>query len=380
MAGKHTRVRVLISENLGLVLLGLIVVGLLGGFLTYGTFVDPDTRTESVRTATWTSTGSFDHTATVTEGAGPFSEGAVLRNRSVYFTRVTPRLDGAFAYEYEATGGGNLTVRTTVSLVTQSTSTTDEGEGEVVYWRQTRRLGSETSVLGSGQRQEVPFSTNVTAAKRRADATERRLGGTPGTVEASLLSRVEITGTRNGESVDRTRTYRLPIRFQQGIYRVQGEGTRTAEGNLTESRTVPVERGPVGETGGPLLVAVALCGLVGVAAGRSRGWLTVLEAERSTLEYRRQRDEFDSWISVGRVPESALSSPEIEVDSLADLVDTAIDMDHRVVEDRERGRFVLLAPNATYVYTHPDPDAGTPAPPVDEEGGDPTPQGATPEE
>lgn len=341
------------ADNVALVVVCVLLVGAVGGYLTYTTHVAPGTATEMRQTASWESSGAFTHRATVVNGSRAFEAGTVLRNRTVYFQRVTPRLNGSFAYTYAASDGGDVDAETTVSLVFRSVDTADDGD-PTVYWRVDRTLNraSEQS-LAAGERTTVPFSVNVSEAAAEAARIDERIGGTPGTVEVAVVARTTLSGTRNGRSVDATRTYRLPMTSEGNVYRVEDPGAVTASGGQTERVTVPAEYGSLRRVGGPALLAVALGALAGLGHARRTGWLTVTDAERRWLAYRSAREEFDEWITTGRVPPEVGAPAVVDVDSLAGLVDVAIDTDDRVVEDERRNACLVLGDDHWYRYDVP---------------------------
>jgi hypothetical protein len=63
------------------------------------------------------------------------------------------------------------------------------------------------------------------------------------------------------------------------------------------------------------------------------------------------RDEFDDWITAASPPQEAFEAPRVEVDSLDGLVDLAIDTNRRVIEDADRGEYLVLGDGVIYTYT-----------------------------
>lgn len=362
------RVRRSIADNYGLVLVCVLLVGAVGGYLTYTTHVDPGTVTETREVSSWQSSGEFTHQATVVDGTAAFSEGAVLRNRTVYFRDVSPRLNGSFAYAYTGAGDSDLATETTVELRYRSVDTNSDSN-ETVYWQVNRTLsrGSAES-LESGDRTTVPFSTNASAAIAEAQQIDAELGGTPGSVQVALVAHVDISGTRNGQQVDSSRTYRLPVVPGQGVYRVQDRGPVTATGSQTEQVTRPAEYGPLRRAAGPLLLGFAACALAALLFARQTGRLAVSEAEQRWLAYRSARAEFDDWITTGQVPASG-DETAVTVDSLNGLVDVAIDTNNRVIEHASRGEYVVLDGTHLYRYTRPkEPESSAGRGEIEEEG------------
>ncbi|MFC7131935.1 MULTISPECIES: DUF5305 domain-containing protein [Salinibaculum] len=354
---RRVRVRATLDRYFLPVLAVVLVLGLVGGYVAYGAYATDATRTETRQIASWESTGSFTHSATVVNDTAVYDEGDVLRNRTSYFRQLTPRLDGTFAYTYRASGGGNLSVNATTALVLRSATEADGGEEQgqgTEYWRLESVLGSrQVDGLSPGDRLRVPFSVNVSAAAARLDRVDEQFGTTPGQKQVRVETRLSLTGTRNGQPVDRTRTYRLSVGLGNGIYEVTDAGPTTDSDEQTEQVTVPVEPGPLRAYGGPLLAVVSLAAAAGLGVARSRGALSVSERERDWLEYRSTRAEFDDWITVASLPEADHPGAAIEVATLEGLVDVAIDTDQRVLEDRTTGVLVVFGEDRTYTYAPP---------------------------
>ncbi|WP_136689529.1 DUF5305 domain-containing protein [Halorhabdus amylolytica] len=365
------RVRARVVDNYELLLAVAVLLGLLGGFLTYTTHVDPGTSAETREVSSWESSGEFTHRATVMNGTAAFAEGSTLRNRSVYFREITPRLNGSFAYAYRASDGGDLTVETTVSLVFRSIEQAQEEQDDAtVFWRDSRVLTRERNEgVSPGDRVTSSFSTNVSAAANEVSRIDEQHGGTPGQLEVAIVAETAITGTRNGEPVDVTRTYRLPIDPGDSVYRVQDPGVVTKSGDQTTQVTVPATHGSLRRMGGPVLLVLSLAAVAGLAYGRWTDRLTVTARERDWLAYRSDRDAYDEWITTGRVDDED-ADEVIRVDSLEGLVDVAIDTNGRVIEDERRHTFVVLDDDRRYHFERPPEPNQRRGEPLESEDGD----------
>jgi len=353
MNERIVRARAFLDRHTGTIVAVLVVCALLGGYLTYGTHIDPGVETETIEESSWSSSGQYSHQARVTMNTPVFDRGDVLRDRPSYFNSVTPILNGTLRYAYEATEGGELRVEAEHALVLRSVSDAD-GEESVEYWRIEEPLGSATAEsVGPADTVRAPFRLNVTATGLRLDAIEEDLGGTPGQTEILVQSDVTITGTRNGANVDRTRTYEMRIDPEGNVYSVEGDEAQTDSGSQTRDVSVEATYGPVRGIGAPLLVLVSLIGCLGLAVGRWQGIVDVTETEREWLEYAASSREYEEWISRGRIPDEALAGPRISVETLDGLVDVAIDSNRRVLEDRDRGVCVALVDGLAYTYNVP---------------------------
>jgi hypothetical protein len=367
MGERRIRARILLMDNLELIVLAFLVVAGIGAFVTYTTHVEPGTTTEQRQVSSWQSSGEFFHRATVQNDTEVYAQGTVLHNQSVYFQQLTPELGGIFVYEYTASDDGDLSVETDITLRLQSVESDTEGNG-TVYWKNEDRLAADTQAsVGPGNRVSVPFRVNVTEVDQRLATIDEQFGGTPGEKRALLVAEVTVSGTRNGASVDRTRTYQLPLNNQGSVYRVDDPGAVVASDSRTEQVSVPAEYGSLRLTGGPFLFLLGLIGLSTVGYYyRTASPLT--ETERIWYDYRQTRAEFDEWITSGRVPRGLSERPVVTTDSLSGLVDVAIDTGERVIEDHDRSAYFVLGESHWYRYDMPpEPEQSNEQPPDDDD-------------
>lgn len=338
----------------------LIVVAAVGAGLTYTAYAAPGSHVETRQGPTASFSGGFDHGATVTRPNPVFPVNATLSDRRAYLTGVSPVLDGTFRYGYTASEGGSLTVDGTLTLVVRSVET---GGGDTTeYWRTTRVLERvENRTLRPGASLTAPFSANVSAIRAEIERIQRDLDTTAGTPRITVVAEVDATGRVNGRDTARNDRYELGIEPGQGTYRVTGAGRTVARTNGTERVRVPNTYGPLWRVGGPGTLAVGLLGLVGFGVARGRGLLELTDGERVALEHERERREHDEWISTGRVYRLRGDERLVDVDSLTDLVDVAIDSDSRVLEDPAKPQYVVFDDGVVYRYTAPVADTDTDA-------------------
>jgi hypothetical protein len=219
------------------------------------------------------------------------------------------------------------------------------------------------------------FSRNVSRVSARIANVSDRLGGTTGSRQVLVVSTVELDGRINGRSVERRQAYRLPIGLDGVTYAPEAVRGRAMSGSTTERITRERTYGPLYRYGGPAATAVSIALLAGLAVGRYGGRFALSEAERAELDRRATREEFDDWITVARPPGSVLDRPRVDVASLEGLVDTAIDVDARVLEHPDGTAYYVIHDGLCYVFEPgTESDAG-PGPDHDavllpEEGGD----------
>lgn len=348
MSDTTLRLRGICDRHFHHVVVAVVVLVALSGGVTYETHVDPARVPEERVVSTWETTGEFSHRATVTEDNSVFRVGTSLEDRPAYFSRITPVLNGTFTFRYDAASADGVTVDASVTRVLRSV------EGETVYWSDVTPLGSVTAEgVAPGEPVEAPFSTNISALEERIGTIESELGASPGETEVVIRVEVELTGTIAGESTDHRMTVRLPIVLAGGVYMVQDPGMQGSTIERTETVMVVQESGPLQRYGGPILLLLALTGLIGIVAARYRGLLALTEAERDYLQYRDDRSEFDEWITRIDLPEEAFDRPTALAASLGDLVDYAIDTDSAVVENPDGGEYYVVGEDYLYHYSAP---------------------------
>jgi hypothetical protein len=353
------RARQAMTEYVGVVVAVLVVLALLGGWLTYTGYAAPGTETEQRVVSSWEERGAYSHAATVTEPNPLYDQGTVLEDRSVYFTSIAPRLNGTFTYGYTASGDGELSVTVEPLLVVRSVEEEQGGNG-TVFWERTDPLGDATSQrLAPGERVRVPFELNVSAVANRTERIEQHLGGSVGTTEALVRARVTASGTVNGAPVEESRAYDLPVELGTA-YRVESVENPVETHERRETTTAPADPGALRTVFGPMIALGALLLLGAVVVGTTRGDVRLDDEERERLRYTGDRSEFDDWITRFRLPTSVHERERAEAESLSDLVDLAIDTDNGVVEDPADGAYYVVTPDLLYVYTPPE-DAERPA-------------------
>lgn len=363
MTSRVLQIQAALDDWYPVVVVGLLLVSLLGGWFAYTTVVAPGTTTEQRVAASWETAGEFDHQATVTENNSVYPVGTTLSNRSTYFTSVAPELDGAFRYRYETAERANLSVAIEEELVLRGETTGSGGESREL-WRESRSLASRrVDSLAPGERVRVPFAVDVRAAENRTKAIQEELG-TRGRTSVSILARVRVTGTVDGQQVDNTTVYRLPIDVQGSTAVVEGSGPVVAAHERTALVTVPVTHSLSRRVASIGLFAAPLGALLGLVLARWRGGVSVSAAERERLAHDRDRAEFDEWITTATLPDAVRAWPRVAVDSLQGLVDLAIDTDSRVLEDQ--GTYYVVHDGLVYAY------AGPAAGPLDEQLRDPS--------
>lgn len=338
------RARGILSKYFVVAVAAAVIVACLGGWLVYTTHIEPGTETQPEVQSSWESSAGYTHSATVTEPNRVFPIGDTLENRSLYYAGITPELDGTFEYHFAATGG-QLEVDADHELVLQSV---DEDGNQ--FWRVTEPLDSQSTTLQPGDSLTTEFTLNATEIALEIEGIEEELGASPGETQAFVRTDIDAEGTAAGNPAEHAESYRLTLSPGAATYEVEADEA-TEQHEHVEPVTREIEHGIVRMAAGPALVLLGLLGLVGLGVGRRRDAFELSAAERAAMELASEREEFDDWISTGRVPEASRGREAVEISSLEDLVDTAIDSDRRVIYDPDDGVYHVIDDTQRYVYS-----------------------------
>lgn len=342
------RVRALVSSWFTVAAVVCLVLAIVGGWAVYTVHASPEEVVEQRQQTHWTVDGEFRHSAEVTRENPAFETGQTLTNRSTYFIRASPTLDGRFVATYSSATGDPATVTLDPTLVIRAT------DGETVFWENRTSLAAPTtSSVDAGDSAAVSFSLNASKAADRWEAIRSALGDSPGEVETYVAVDVAVEGTADGQPATLSFTHRLPVTVNENTYTVGPESAGTEQLTTGETVTVTREYGLFWLAGGPLLLIAGLAGIAILGAGRRREAFVLSPVERNLLAYRQERAEFDEWVVRMQLPDELRDRPRAEAESLADLVDFAIDSDTGVVEDPETGNFAVVADSFLAVYEPP---------------------------
>ena len=348
------RARAALAEWYTLVVVVLLALALVGGWGAYTSLAGPAEEMNRDTTDSWSTTGSFDHRAEVTSENEVYPVGTELADRSVYFTDVTPELEGTFTYQYTADEGD---VTADVELERVIRAADDEQE----YWEVNETI-AETSAegLAPGEAATADFTVDVPATVNESERIEESLGGSPGSTETTVVAHVTFQGTVDGESVARTERYELGLEPDGSTYAVSTAESDRDGDQQTGSEVTTAAAGGFGSILPLALLLGSLGGLGTLVTAKHSGRLAPSEAELERLRSEYEREEFDDWISRGTLPDDIRERSRIEVSTLEDLVDVAIDCDRRVLEDESAGEYYVVDGGSLYVYEPEEfePDSG----------------------
>ncbi|MFC7212342.1 DUF5305 domain-containing protein [Natronoarchaeum sp. GCM10025321] len=319
------RAKLLIANHGRRVMIALAVAGLLALIVAAGIALTPPTTmaTEQTDRQTIETTGAVSADVVDEEEWDGISD-----DGSTYLIDASPVVD--IEPRTTAPDGTEVTHRATVQI---------EGsrDGDV-FWYEEKVLAKEAVTVEDG---EATSSVSIDVVDLQQDLADlqQRLAGV-GSVQTSVHLQTEYdTGRYQG---DLSTSSNLIVTDRAYWF----------ESDLSDSAspdtTVTVER-----TESPNWLAVSLSGLVGLLLLTGAGTVRAADPESMDIDAIKQeihRRRYADWISTGSIP-MWVGNNYIELDTLEDVVDVAIDTKERVVHDRRRDLFAVITGNVVYYYS-----------------------------
>lgn len=342
---ENTRVELVVQQYRGVVLGALVIIAVAASGAAVAGVLSDDT--ERVEVPTETTESEVQTQATVMQG-GLWEPGTSLENKPIYVTEISPVL--------EVQPVTTVPADTTQVVHEVGLSITAEHEGQT-FWSEREVLLREEASITDG---EASSSAEITIPEleERLGTREAALDGTGSlTVQIDVLVEYEREQTTGTHRLDAT------LGLTESGYWLEDTGSVTTEYTRTEERST---RGS-----NPLLVGMLLAVAAGSAFGAHRLYRRP-ELDPNELEYRLARQRFQEWISAGRLHrlrEEGGTDPEtIQMASLGDLVDVAIDSRRRVIYDDEIEIYAVRCDGSTYTYEPEQLPEGDEEPDDNEDG------------
>lgn len=354
---RTVRLRAFLDSRFLVVVLALCLATGVLGWWTYQVNAVPDVEERERVVEKWSERTAYNHSARIVNDSLPFEKGTVVRNRPIYYTNLSNRLDGTYSYRYTA-DEGELTVTTETFLLIRA-GELEEQEVVETFWSVSEPLASKrTRSLGPGEVHRVEHAVNIRDVLETIATVERQVGAREGLVDVRVVSVSSVEGTVEGTEISRRYTSDMIMVVEPATFRVLRLDTVDRTHETTRTTEVVIEPSPVEAYGSAGLFGLSLVVLVGLLVDRSvLGYVELDEEERELLRVKRDRERFSEWITTGTFPAEREYDEMVLVDDLEGLVDVAIDTNKRVIEDEQLGVSTVLDDNHSYVYVHPDSPA-----------------------
>jgi hypothetical protein len=349
---RSVRIRSMLNDWFVVILFVLVIAAVASGWWAYQVNLVPDIEEEERLSAQWSESSSFQHSVVAEDETLPFATGEVLENRPIYYTNVTNELSGTYSYGYTA-DSGNLAVTTETFLLIRG-GELEEGNVTETFWEVSEPLNSNRSTIEPGSTHTVEFDVNIQSVLETIATVEAQLDSTEGLVDVRVVSVSNVSGTANGEEIERSYRSEMPMVVSPSTFRVTESRTVNEVHRSFETVEVLAQPSPVEAYGSILGVGVIIALIVTLVGLRYTGYTELTDEEQELMEITQARQRFTEWITTGEFPSEREYEETVLVDDLEGLVDVAIDTNKRVIEDTQLGVFTVLDDAYIYIYIQPD--------------------------
>jgi hypothetical protein len=323
------KLRLFVARNRRVVIAALVVVAVVSTAGAGWAYANPGTETDTEQRYPQTVSSAAD-TRTVVQGeTALYDQGTTLVNRQVYPFDASPTL--TLAASVDAPDGTRVDQR----LVVRYRAVRDD---EVV-WSETRVLA--TTAGNVGEAGTLQAAVNVTRVRERLTAVRSEFSGA-----AAVDVELGHVATYETDRYEGSLNASVPLGFTRNAYIV--DGRLAAERDHSTATSVTTRQSP----NVPLVGGLALVGLV---AGAAAAVLVRNPPSVATTTDELQRRRYAEWISSGRLPVYA-ADRYVEMSTLADLVNVAVDSNRRVIHDGELDAYGIIDEDALYWYARGDDD------------------------
>ena len=329
----NPRLRLLVGTHGRTLVVVLAVVGLFSLVGAGVTYLNPPTETVSEDVHEQEITTTATTSAVVQEDNELWPEGTELENSPVYLMNATPEM--IVTAETDVAGTDDAVVGHEWMLIVEAS------HGEDEFWSESETLATETH-------EDTETSTSATvdaeAVYDRVTRVEETVAPAS-TVSVELVLVVEYETDPGGDhGYEGIETLSTELVVDEESYalaeRLEAETPHAEQAEMQV--TQPRDWAWIGVLG--------LFGLVslGVGAGLYAQRPEEIDVEEVRNDLHRRR--YAQWISSGTIP-MGVNQQFVELDSLEDVVDVAIDTEQRVVYDERRELYAVLGEHVAYYFS-----------------------------
>lgn len=333
------------NSKIFIVVLGMLVI--LSSSWAYETYTQDVYEEQEELISSYTQHGKYTYTASVTEKNPLYPKGSRLEmGKPMYFFAASPTLDFSLAYNLNATDSAFLQVECETVVV--ATSAENSGGNQKIIWKKEFPV-EEMGYVNIGNKDILihEFSVNVSEIRSKVIGIQDQLKYSSDTT-IEIVTHVNYKGEINGEEINNTTNFALPLMINSAYYKMP-EKLEFNENNFTYKRIIVKKEPSVSAIKLPLFLFLLSTVLIGVLIPCTKMNKVDLEL-LNILAKEEKYSSFKEFVSKGKVPDNWNSLIYIEIYSLQDLVDAAVDMNERVINDIESGAYFIIHDNVLYIF------------------------------
>jgi len=347
----------------------LVVFGLLLTFSSYQIYLkytNPSFEDKNLTASSYTQYGAYSYSTIVSKQSTLYSKGTVLdMNESAYYFATSPIPEFSFAYKINASDSANVTATPKTSIIAMCKKN-DNHDNKVLWQREFPVTPTSSSgpfiiknIDGSNSF-TYGFTFNAAVIENNIENTYDELAYSkhsstfnPSDMEYEIKTLVAYNGIINGEKVENTTSFVLPITITKSYY----ELSNNVSTNITNynNETVSVQNPFTVETiKYPLTsILISIIAIIGIIYCRTIYNPNPTHAAK--LEQEKMNSVFREFISEGKIPEDRNSLMTIEIASLQELINAAVDMNERVIYDSSANIHFAIHNGLLYYFTKINP-------------------------
>ncbi|MDI6886263.1 MAG: DUF5305 family protein [archaeon] len=205
-----------VARRYKLILVIFIVALCLSSLYTYAVFGIPhyETRAESESVTLYQYKAWYEHSVEVEQGNPLWPVGWTLSNQPVYFSTLSPNLNGSFNFQINAPSSSDISANYLTKLVLSSSSK------NTTYWRKENTLSSGRMDLRGSDKLQNYISLNISEIMKEIKTIQDSLDFSGGITNVEVITTVRYNGEVGGERVDEQKDFSLPIKISGSIYEV----------------------------------------------------------------------------------------------------------------------------------------------------------------
>lgn len=326
----------------------MLATGVIGCLMAYNSM----TGTEEITNAAYTQQGVYTYSATVIPGNPLYADNTVLHmGNPAYFFEVSPIADMEFQYSIDSTKNVDVTATGKTSLIVTSM------DGDKTIWQKTYPVNDMGSIkIKDNQPVNSKFAINMTNIQTQINDVQDKLKYSPTTTYV-LTTQINYAGTINDQPVADTAAFNIPINMSDTYYQMPDSIETSSTSKTTyDNITVATRKAPtVKTTGLPIIFIVLEVIALNYIVTRRR---SVTDEDIAAAEKVAMRGKFKESISTGSLPNNINMFTLVDITSLRELVDIAMDTNTRVIYNKEAHIYYTLTGSIMYRFDEEHPVQG----------------------
>lgn len=326
-----------------LALIGLLVLFSVFSVIAYQNLSTPKyvERKENIMLYSWQSW--YNYSATVEKENPLWPVGMRLNEQTVYFPAVASNLIGKFHFQISSAEipSGPTELTTNYQLKRILSSSGKDKDKDIVYW-------SKETAISSGEGKEGEFQSDMTEVGEEIKWIKKGLNFDGGNIELKVIASVNYQGEIGNERINEWKEFPLVIKPSSSYYQVSSKpSNETVMKELIQK--VLVSRSNSEKA---ILIAppvILLLTIIGLAVTKVK-YKPLTEGEIKELKKKREHERFKEQIAIGEYSGPDLSKKTINVQSLKDLIELAIDSDKRVIFDPKKQVYFVIDGDILFFY------------------------------